>query len=113
MKLDKYIENDQLNFDLLVTDLIGINEDSLQVKTVLEFLFEQLNKFVWSLLQNASRLHFGKLSAYKEEPVRFEVFWPKILKRLRNFFAKRIKMLDKESLTLTSILPVELLNLIV
>ena len=105
MKLDKYIENDQLNFDLLVNDLIGINEDAFHVKAVLEFLFEQLNTNLPGLVTECIKITLSKLSAYKEKPFDLKSLWPKILKKTTKLLCKKNKeMLYEESLILTSIL---------
>ena len=97
--LDRFIENDQLNLDRLINDLIGEdNQNTHYVKSVIGFLFEQLNTGLPGLITECINIALKKLSAYREVEFDLTTLWSSIVeKATAEILLKRKKMVVSES----------------
>lgn len=80
VKLETFIQNGKINFDRLVYDLIGENQNSPHVKVILEFLFDQLNTNFPGLVTASIEFALEILSIYRKQPFDLMNFWTYIVR---------------------------------
>ena len=89
VKLNHYIDNGEIDVDRLLFDLIENNPDKPHVKSILEFLFEQLKTSLPGLITEIIKITCNMLSRFHKKPFDLKSLWPIIAKESTKILLKR------------------------